>query len=326
MRIGVVGCGAIAQHGHIPALLRSPQATLAAVCDTDRAWAADIARRHHVDLCSDDYRDLTDTVDGVIIATPTASHLAIAGHFLGQGIHVLCEKPAALSSSEVHAMFAAALAGGARLLVGQSRRFSQQAIAVQRLLEQRVVGPVHTLTASLGGVYSGWKARTDFRLDQSAAGGGVLIDSGIHLLDLAVWLLEGEPSLVEYVESRPPEWEVEGDAEVSLLFGESSAASIACSYTHGLRAALRIEGEAGWIKADLNEPNVQFFSSRSHVCRADGCQWMALGVETDYEAQLEHFCRCVRDDEPFVVSEAQVASVLEIVADCYATRDDESRP
>ncbi len=324
MRIGIVGCGAIAQLGHIPALLRSPHATLAAVCDTDRAWAAEIARRHHVDLCSDDYTDLAGAVDGVIIATPTASHLPIAGYFLGKGVHVLCEKPAALSSSEVHEMFAAAHAG-ARLLVGQSRRFSQQALAVRRLLEEGVVGPVHTFTASLGGVYSGWKARTDFRLDRAAGGGGALIDSGLHLLDLAVWLLEGEPSLVEYVASRPPGWEVEGDAEVSLLFGRSSAASIACSYTHGLRAALRIEGEAGWIKADLNEPNVQFFSSRSHVCRVDGCQWMALGVETDYEAQLEHFCRCVRDEEPFVVSEAQVASVLEIIEACYRARENESR-
>lgn len=154
----------------------------------------------------------------------------------------------------------------------------------------------------------------------------MLIDSGIHLLDLAVWLLDGEPSLVEYVESRPPDWEVEGDAEVSLLFGRSSVASIACSYTHGLRAALRIEGEAGWINADLNAPNVQFFSSRSHVCRVDGAQWIALPVQTDYEAQLEHFCRCVRDEQPFAVSEAQVASVLEIVEACYQVRDGEDQP
>src|SRR5438046_1314561 len=95
LRIAVVGAGAVSEIYHLPALKRSRRAVLAAIVDADPARAAAVARRFGVATALRDPYELPGKVDAAIVATPNALHADIACMLLGEGIHVLCEKPLA---------------------------------------------------------------------------------------------------------------------------------------------------------------------------------------------------------------------------------------
>jgi len=291
------------------------------VVDVDGAWARKVARRFAVPFYSTNYADLYGRVDAVLIATPNATHSKIAADFLEQGIHVLCEKPLATSSADAEGMIAAANKNGARLMAGQSRRFGSNILLAQQMISPGYFGAIRRLSASLGGDYRGWKARTDYRSRKELAGGGVLMDIGIHLIDLAIWFFGRAPDQVRIGRlEHSLGWGVEDHAELELRFGDVWA-SVTCSYTRALSAALRIDAERGWVHADLNDSGVlEFYLSDSRLCRNDGVQraFFANGGQYGYWGMWSHFCRALQSGEPFVVTPDQVVETLRTVEFCYA--------
>lgn len=321
LRVGIVGCGAVSTVYHLPTLKSMNDVWVTGVVDVDEAWARRVARRFGIPFCSVDYADLYSRVDAVLIATPNATHSKIAADFLEQGIHVLCEKPLAVSSADAEAMFAAANKSGARLMAGQSRRFGSNILLAQQMISSGHFGAIRQLSASLGGDYRHWKARTDYRSHKELAGGGVLMDIGIHLVDLAIWFLDSAPDQViigrlEYSLG----WDVEDHAELELRFRDAWA-SVTCSYTRGLRPALQIDAERGWIRADLNDSgDLEFYLPHSRLCRNDGVQraFFANGGQYGYWGMWSHFCRALQSGEPFAVTPEQVTATLRVVESCYA--------
>jgi predicted dehydrogenase len=291
------------------------------VVDVDGAWARQVARRFVVPFYSANYADLYGRVDAVLIATPNATHSKISIDFLEQGIHVLCEKPLAVSSADAEAMFAAASKTGARLMAGQSRRFGSNILLAHQMMSSGHFGALRRLSASLGGDYRHWKARTDYRSHKELAGGGVLMDIGIHLIDLAIWFLGSVPDQVVIGRlEHSLGWGIEDHVELELRFGDTCA-SVACSYTRGLRPALQIDAERGWIGADLNDSgDLEFYLPHSRLCRNDGVQraFFANGGQYGYWGMWSHFCRALQSGEPFVVTPEQVMATLRVVEFCYA--------
>src|SRR5690242_4576126 len=121
LRVAVVGVGHLGRH-HARILSSMPGVTLAAVVDTNRARAQEIAAAFNTTPLFD-ARDLNG-VDAVTVAVPTAQHRDIALPFLSAGIPALVEKPMARSLDEADAMIAAAAARGALLAVGHTERFN----------------------------------------------------------------------------------------------------------------------------------------------------------------------------------------------------------
>ena len=318
LRFAVVGCGAVATQYHLPAIVRSPQARLVAVVDSDLGWAVSVARRFGVGFASADYRDLPGRVDAALIATPNSTHAEISCYLLDHGVHVLCEKPVATTATDARRMFSTAKASSARLMAGQSRRFSPQVQFLRQLFGHGYLDRTGTLTASLGGVYGSWPPRTDFRLKRDLAGGGVMMDLGAHLIDVALWLFDDSPVHVDYYESETREWGIEDDAELILAFRGGGRALLAMSYTHGMRGALTYTGPDGWVKTGVNNNILEFYLDRSRLCRIAGVQQPVLDSTSPYVAQLEHFCTAVRSGEPFLVRSGQVILGLEVIEACYA--------
>ncbi len=125
IRFGVVGCGAVSEIYHVPAIAgasgrepdgvgrrRTPRAR--------RKWPGGSTPPTSVA----DHRQLVGKVDAALIATSNTTHAEIACHLLEQGVHVLCEKPMATTTADAERMFTAAARGGARLMAGHSRRFN----------------------------------------------------------------------------------------------------------------------------------------------------------------------------------------------------------
>lgn len=320
LRFGVVGCGGISTLYQLPALRRCAAAKLVAVVDVDASWAAKVARRFDAAEAFDDCRRLVGAVDVALVATPNTTHADIVCTLLEQGIHVLCEKPMATTRADVDRMFAAATRGGTRLMAGHCLRFSPNLMLLRQVVLEGRLGRVTEIAAGIGGTYDQGSQRTDFRRQRRLAGGGVLIDLGVHVIDLAIWMLGKAPTSVRYEGRSAPGWEVEADAEVALEFPDAARAALACSFTQTLDNAFTVRGTEGWASASLYVPTeLVFYSERARICQRAGVQRIVLADESMYDHQLEHFCAAIRSGAELVVRPEEVRASIDVIEECYAS-------
>jgi predicted dehydrogenase len=317
LRFGVVGCGAFSTVYQLPALSRAATVQLAAVVDMDHAWAGKVARRFRVPQSYSDHRALSGRVDAALVATPNTTHADIVCALLEEGIHVLCEKPLATTRTEVERMLDVSARTGARLMAAHCLRFSPNLDMLKQLASAEWLGPLTEISGGIGGGYDA--GRTDFRRQRRLSGGGVLVDLGIHLIDLAIWLAGEAPLSVRYDGHAADGWEVETDAEVALEFSGGARALLASSFTHSLEPALTVRGQDGWASAPLYRPGeLGFFSHRARICERGGVQRIILSDTTMYDRQIEHFCDAILTGKPFTVRPDEVRAAVAVVERCYA--------
>ncbi|MFY7949165.1 MAG: Gfo/Idh/MocA family protein, partial [Gemmatimonas sp.] len=190
VRIAVVGTGAIAQLTHIPVLSKLRGAQLVALCDNDAAKARALADRFGVPDVFTDFEELLDSdeLDAVVIATPNHLHEPHVLSALRKKLHVLCERPLALSSRGIERCLAAAQKADVRLVVGHNHRFRSDTQALDQFIRNGELGQVTSIRCGSLQVKKnadGWRNR------RAESGGGVFLEHGFPLLDLALWLADG---------------------------------------------------------------------------------------------------------------------------------------
>ena len=320
LRVMVVGCGLVATEYHLPAIAHSKRARLAAVVDLDAEWARQVGRRFGAPRCGVDWTSLVGEVDAAIVATPNSAHAEAVEAMLTAGIHVLCEKPLAVTAHDARRLYDLSAITGSRLMAAHSRRFSPHLAFLKQLVRDGYLGSRGELTASLGGPPGSWPARTDFRRQKAAAGGGVMLDAGVHLLDLATSLFDGAPEVVHYWEAFGDTPGLEQDAEVTLQFYDGLA-RLALSSSHAISGAVTYRSGDRWLSTTVNGPQAEVSVPESRLCRGTGSLQFQPTGEGPYEAQLEHFCECLIEDRPFRVTPEEVVGCLEVIEACYATRE-----
>ena len=174
LRTAAIGVGSLGRHHarNYGDLAREGRVELIGVCDTDPQTASNIAADNQCEAVSD-WRDLLDRVDAVSIATPTETHAEIACAFLERGVHVLVEKPIALTLDEADRMITAAKKSGAKLMVGQLERFNPAMVALRPHVTSPLYFEIHRV--------SPFPNRS---LDVD-----VVLDVMIHDLDAVQWLV-----------------------------------------------------------------------------------------------------------------------------------------
>jgi len=193
--VAVIGCGAIASGQHIPAYTRSNKATIKYLVDFREQLTKDLAEQYQVPHTTTDYQTVLDDpeVDAVSICTPNATHAEIAIAALNAGKHVLCEKPAAINIEQVREMQEAAERNQRMLCIGVVNRFNTSVNKIKDMIDAGELGNVYHIYCSfrahrsipgLGGQFT----------TKAASGGGVLIDWGVHFLDIIFYAL-GEPKI-----------------------------------------------------------------------------------------------------------------------------------
>jgi predicted dehydrogenase len=192
VRVGVIGAGGIARAAHIPGYQACDGVEVAAVADVNEAAARRVAEEFHIPQVFTDYRDLLalGTLDAVSVCTPNFMHKEPTVAALRAGKHVLCEKPIARTAAEGRAMVAAARKSGRHLMVALQWRFRPEAQTLKRHIAAGDLGEIyyaHAQALRRRGI-PGWG---DF-VDKEKAGGGPLIDIGVHILDVTLWLM-GHP-------------------------------------------------------------------------------------------------------------------------------------
>jgi predicted dehydrogenase len=193
IRMGVVGCGSIAEIAHFPSIARCKEAKLAAVCDVNPAAAEASATKWGAEQWFTDYREMFEKckLDAVVIATPNNVHRNQAVAAAKAGMHVVVEKPLAVTNVEAWEIVNACKAAGVKLMVGCDRRFWTHNQWAKELIEAGVIGKLLMSRSCLHEHWYNYQnhvAKTDFRLRCNIAGGAAINDTGAHAIDLLTWL------------------------------------------------------------------------------------------------------------------------------------------
>ena len=187
--VGMVGTSWWADAMHLPALASHPHARTVAICGRNRANAQKMADTWDIPQVYTDYAEMIDRadLDAIVISTPNDSHYPITMKAFERGLHVLCEKPIALTYGQAREMAEAAAAKGLKTLVPFTYSFMPTARYLKELIDSGYLGTPYHLNMRY---YSGYARKGDYiwRLDRKIAGSGVVGDLGSHFLYIAEWL------------------------------------------------------------------------------------------------------------------------------------------
>lgn len=333
VRVAIVGAGGISAY-HAAALQKTPGAELAAVCDVDEARAAGFAAAHGVSKALTDYEELVDLpeIDAVVITAPNYLHAPIALAALRAGKHVLCEKPMATTAEDAAAMVEAAQKSGRVFMMAYNRRFSGEAQLLKQYVDAGDLGRIYAVRA-------GWVRRVGIpgwgswfrRRDQ--AGGGPLIDLGVHMLDLAMWML-GFPKVVSVSGATYAEFGPTGRG----YWGTPAPGSV-CDVEDLALAMIRLEGgatimlETSWASftekessyltllgtkagADLDPPRIRTERFGRQVDLA-----LEVPKLDGYEGETAHFIQCVREGRQPMATAGQGYQLIRILRAIYASAE-----
>ncbi|QKK26797.1 Gfo/Idh/MocA family protein [Rhizobium hidalgonense] len=192
LRLGFLGVGWIGRH-RMKAILDSGLAQAIAVVDPSAEMVREaqaLAPDARIAAGLDDLLD--DELDGIVIATPSASHAAQSIHALEAGVAVFCQKPLGRTASEVRAVVDASKAADRLLGVDFSYRHSQAMQQIRQLVRSNTLGKIFAADLTFHNAYGPDKP---WFYDKTLSGGGCVIDLGVHLIDLALWCLDF-PSVV----------------------------------------------------------------------------------------------------------------------------------
>ena len=191
LKVGVVGCGGIANQKHLPSITATGLADIVAFCDIKKDRADEAAKKYGTASAKtfERYQDLLkEKLDAVYVCTPNRSHSEITVAALNADKHVLCEKPMAINSAEAIKMCEAAKSTKKLLTIGYQSRYRPDSRYLKKECEAGVLGEIYYAKAKAirrravptWGVF----------LNEYEQGGGPLIDIGTHALDLTLWMMD----------------------------------------------------------------------------------------------------------------------------------------
>ena len=320
--IGVLGCGAIAQVAHLPALSRISGVDVRAVCDEDAGRAETVARRFNVPRTCSSLDELLgqDDIQALIVCTPNHLHAENTQQALLAGVHVLCERPLGINREEASAILATAEEAERHLMVAHNHRYRPDAWALHQAIERGELGRIFHVQASWQRRRVRRPRRRDWRRHHDLAGGGVLMDLGVSNLDLGLWLT-GYPKperVTAHVVDRDDDG-LEDSAVVALGVENGMTLSVDVSWDLVAREdrhtlfALGSRGSGSLSPFIINreveegvvvEATPRLATPRENVFTAS------------YRRELEHFLAVVRGtSEPRLPSEQ--VTLMGIVDACY---------
>lgn len=192
VRIGIIGTSWWADMMYLPALKSHTDAQIVAICGRDAERANSVAQQNGIPQVFGDFRDMLSEggLDGVIVATPDDQHRAMTLAAIDAGLHVLCEKPMALSADDAAQMHDAAEAAGIRHMVLFTWRWQPCFQYLKELVDEGFAGKLYRAQFSYNS--GSWlDDRYEWRRDGGRAN-GILGDVGSHMIDMSRWVLGDE--------------------------------------------------------------------------------------------------------------------------------------
>jgi len=256
VRWGIIGCGKVCEVKSGPAFYKSPESELVAVMRRNGELAADYARRHNVPKWYDDADALIADPDvtAVYVATPPESHLRYAAAAMKAGKPVYVEKPMARNFSESLEMIEVSRRSGQQLHVAYYRRALPYFLKIKELIDSGVIGKllgVNLRYARCPRPGDDDPARKDWHVQPEISGGGYLIDTGSHQINLLQYYFGQVVDILPVAQNLMGWYEPEEYVAAILLFKSGLTATCTWNYaasTHEEQDVVEISGRQGVIR------------------------------------------------------------------------------
>ncbi len=328
VRFGVIGVGGMGS-GHCAQLPNIPETQLAAVCDTSPEALDAITTKYSVPGFAR-HEELLDSglVDAVLIATPHYFHSPIAVDAFERGIHVLSEKPLAVTVSAADRMIQAAKASGKKFGVMYQMRGEGQNRAARAVIESGRIGEIYRTSL----VMAWYRAQAYYdsggwRATWSGEGGGVLINQAPHYLDLFTWLAGMPKRITGQTRTRLHDIEVEDEAFATLEYENGAHGYLYASTTeipnHNM---LEIAGDRGKLVLhgsslkvfDVKSPIRTFTREATEVWASPKAEEVAVEIPPDSSmkghAQIsQNFARAILYGEPLISPGEEGLNAVELI-------------
>ncbi len=323
LRIAVVGGGAVAERVHLPALASSSCAKATLLVEASPTRAQNMGAQFSVKAVTD-YRDAIGHVDAAIVGLPHQLHAPVAIELMRGGVHVLVEKPMALTADDCSRMNAAASETGCVLAVGLLRRCAPALRWTKQAIDSGMLGRIESFDIREGGVYR-WPVASPSMFRRE--GGGVLADAGAHVLDLVTWWF-GDWRSLRYRDDA--QGGVEADCLLELEMRNGERGRVELSRTRTMPNTCTITGERGRVTVGTKTDAVVSVIWRDGVelsARANAHGRPSPTSLVDFFApQLDQFVNAIRFGTPPAVSGIEAQRSIELLEACYGSREEWVHP
>lgn len=300
VRYAVVGLGHIAQVAVLPAFQRArTNSQLSALVSGSRVKLSKLSKTYGVDHIYryDRYHEClrSGAVDAVYLALPNHLHTRYAIAALQKGIHVLCEKPLSLTTSDCAAIIRAAEGSGAKLMVAYRLHFDQANLNLISLAQSGRLGDLRIVHS----LFTQQVRKGDTRLDPKV-GGGPLSDIGIYCINAARYVFQAEPTevLAMRLKNKDPRFRRVEEMDGALLrFPGDRLASFVCSFGAADRADLDVVGTKGSVRL---ESAYEYAVGMTQITRiGERTTKQHYSAHDQFAPQLRYFSNCIlRNQEP----------------------------
>ena len=305
-RIGVMGCGAVSDFGHVPAILQTDGLELVSLYDIDRDRVEGMASKFGgIRAYTDQAEFMRSGLDGVVVASSATAHHDNVMAAAEAGIDVLCEKPIAMNDHEAQEMIAAMKAARKMLLVGFVYRFSPVALQIREWIRSGIIGEVRSLRLiyiwDLHGQYVQapdgewiesplWRGRM--------LEGGPMVDCGVHQIDLTRWWLEDEVAKFDAHGAWVSNYDAPDHVYLHMDMARGAHSMVEMSFTYGHTAreprsefSYHVIGTGGVIRYDRDGYVLEAREGQGTV-RVPGAS------EKNFPGMHAEFAKALRTGEP----------------------------
>jgi len=295
IRYAVVGLGHIAQVAVLPAFAHARRNTeLAALVSDDATKRREIARKYHVaqTYTYDQYEQCLKEVDAVYIALPNSMHAEYTIRAAKAGVHVLCEKPMAVTAMECQKMVRACHDGRVKLMIGYRLHFEEINLEVMDLIRKGRIGKPKYFNSSFSMTVRPGNIRT-----KSDMGGGTLYDIGIYCINAARYLFRGEPIEVQAMSVNSGVRklsEIDESTGALMRFENDRVAAFVTSFNAADVASYIVVGDKGQVRVD---PAYEYAEGLKYELTIDGkITTKTIGKRDQFAPELLYFSDCVLHD------------------------------
>ncbi|PPA70816.1 Gfo/Idh/MocA family protein [Jeotgalibacillus proteolyticus] len=330
VRVGVIGCGSVARRRHLLEYASNEQAEIVAVVDLVEERAQEMAELYQAKAFTDYKEALAECdLDAVSVCLPNHLHASVTIDALKAGLHVLCEKPMAISAEEAEAMISTAKEYDRKLMIGHNQRFVASHQQAKKLLDSGELGKVYSFKTTFGHPGpEGWSidGRASWFFNTEEAFIGALGDLGVHKSDLIRYLLGDVAEVGAFVETSAKEnTEIDDNAMCILKMKSGAIGSLAASwsyvsggdnstYIYTEKAVLKIEADPVYplVVSYSNGDTVNYELAKIQS-NEEGGQTKTYVVDRFIEA-------ITQDKEPLITGEEGLKSLNVILAALESNR------
>ena len=319
VKTAIVGVGWVAQVIHLPLLMKMRETQVVALCDRERARVRLVGEKYNISRQYTDVNEMLakEEIDAVVICTSTDAHRDVTLSVLRAGKDVLVEKPIARTFAEAEAMALAAKENKRKLMVGMNHRFRPDTMILKSLIDGKELGKVYYAR-------TGWLRKRSFDsawiTQEEKSGGGVFIDQGIMMLDLALWMMSyPEVKRVTASHYYQRTKKVEDTSIVSLSLKNGASVNIEVSWSMCLdedSMYCYVHGTDGSASLNPLRINKELHGNIVNIAPAKMEPTPAL-FKRSYENELRHFFGAVKNLHPVISTGEEAVQRMKVVDAVY---------